>query len=147
MQVDEREQFESLEAAELAQACKGKLHSKAEEGIRLFDAKEYWHAHEALEAAWLDEPGPARQLYKGILQAGVAYLHVQRGNFVGVMKLHKRSQVWLAPWPDLCRSVDVGRLKADLEMVIAEVRRLGVERINEFDQNLLKPIRRTSIKN
>ncbi|MCH7664196.1 MAG: DUF309 domain-containing protein [Chloroflexi bacterium] len=145
MQGDERAQFESLETAELAQACNGTLHPTAEDGIRLFDAKEYWHAHEALEEAWLEEKGPARQLYKGILQAGVAYLHIQRGNFVGAMKLHKRSQVWLAPWPDLCRTVDVRQLKADLETVIAEVRRLGVEHIDEFDQSLLKPIQRVSI--
>jgi len=92
----------------------------------------------------LAEKGPARQLYKGILQAGVAYLHIQRGNFVGAMKMHKRSQVWLSPWPDVCRTVDVMQLKKDLENVIAEARRLGVEHIDEFDQSLLKPIQRTA---
>ena len=144
MLSDEREQFEGLKTAELARACNGKLHPKAEEGIRLFDAKEYWHAHEALEMAWMEEKGPARQLYKGILQAGVAYLHIQRGNFVGAMKMHKRSQVWLSPWPDVCRTIDVRQLKADLEMVIMEARRLGVEDIAKFDQSLLKPIQRTT---
>ncbi len=142
MLSDERAQFESLTSVVLEQACGGKLHPKAEEGIRLFDAKDYWLAHEALEEAWLAEKGPARQLYKGILQAGVAYLHIQRGNFVGAMKMHKRSQVWLSPWPDVCRTVDVMQLKADLEKVIAEARRLGVENIDEFDQSLLKPIQR-----
>ncbi len=142
MLSDERAQFESLTSEVLEQACTGKLHPKAEEGIRLFDAKDYWRAHEALEEAWLAEKGPARQLYKGILQAGVAYLHIQRGNFVGAMKMHKRSQVWLSPWPDVCRTVDVMQLKADLEKVIAEARRLGVEHIDEFDQSLLKPIQR-----
>ena len=132
MQVDEREHFESLKAADLAEACAGELHPKAEEGIRLFDAKEYWHAHEALEEAWMAETGPARQLYKGILQAGVAYLQVQRGNFVGAMKMYRRSQVWLSPWPDVCRTIDVKQLKADLEMVIVEARRLGVEQIDGF---------------
>ena len=144
MLSDERAQFENLTSVELEQACTGKLHPKAEEGIRLFDAKDYWHAHEALEEAWLAEKGPARHLYKGILQAGVAYLQVQRGNYVGIMKMHKRSQVWLSPWPDVCRTVDVLQLKEDLEKVIAEARRLGVERIGEFDQSLLKPIQRTA---
>jgi hypothetical protein len=142
VKVDEREQFEVLQPDELAKACRGKLHPKAEEGILLFDDKEYWHAHEALEEAWLDEPGPARHLYKGILQAGVAYLQVQRGNSMGAMKMHRRSQLWLTPWPDHCRTVDVGQLKADLKIVIGVVRRLGPDGLEEFDQNLLKPIRR-----
>ena len=142
MKVDEREVFEGLQPDELAEACKGKLHRKAEEGIRLFDDKEYWHAHEALEEAWLDEPGPARHLYKGILQAGVAYLQVQRSNFVGVMKMHRRSQVWLNPWPEHCLTIDVGQLKSDLEKVIEEARRLGPEQLEEFDLSLLRPIRR-----
>lgn len=144
MSKDEREQFEALHPDELAAACLGELHPMAAEGIRLFDQKDYWHAHEALEEAWLEEPGPVRQLYKGILQAGVAYLQVQRGNFIGAMKMHRRSQVWLTPWPEHCRTVDVAKLKADLEVVIQTARRLGPERLDEFELNLLKPIRRVA---
>ncbi|MDH5506150.1 MAG: DUF309 domain-containing protein [Anaerolineae bacterium] len=127
---------------EIAKACRGALPAAAEKGVELFNAGEYWLAHEALEAAWLAEPGPARHLYKGILQAGVAYLHVQRGNFIGLVKMYERSRVWLAPWPPICRTLDIGQLRQDIAAVVAAAGRLGPARLAEFDPALLKPLRR-----
>ncbi len=120
--------------------CSGPLHPKAIEGLELFNAGHYWHAHEALEAAWREETGEIRHLYQGILQVGVAYLHAQRGNYDGALKLYHRCQHWLAPFPDECRGIDLAQLRADLETVIAEVRQLGPEHIGELDQSLLKPV-------
>ncbi len=113
----------------------------AELGFILFNKGEYWKAHEALETAWRSDPGEIRHLYRGILQVGVAYFHIKRRNYAGVMKLYHRSQRWLAPFPERCRGIEVGQLKADFETVIAEVRRLGSDRLNEFDEKLLKPVR------
>ena len=39
----------------LEEACQGTLHPMALKGMHLFDAGDYWHAHEALEEAWLAE--------------------------------------------------------------------------------------------
>lgn len=125
-----------------ASDCEGDLHLKAEEGIALFNARQYWKAHEALEEAWLEETGQVRHLYQGILQVGVAYLHVQRRNFRGALKMYRRSQRWLAPFPNVCRGILVGQLKAELEEVIREVKRLGPDRLDEFDLSLLKPVPR-----
>ncbi len=109
-------------------------------GLELFNACQYWHAHEALEEAWRDEPSQVRHLYRAILQVGVAYLHIERGNYVGAMKLYRRSHRWLDPFPGRCRGVDLARLRADFETVIAEVCRLGPERMGDFDLSLLKPV-------
>ncbi len=125
---------------ELQAACQGILHPKAIEGIALFDAGEYWRAHEALEEAWLEEAGTIRHLYRGILQAGVCYLHVQRANYRGAWKLYWRARRWLDPFPQNCRGLDIGQLKSDLDAVMAEVRRLGPDRIAAFDPNRFKPI-------
>ncbi len=114
----------------------------AEKGIALFNAGEYWLAHEALEAAWRAESGQARHLYRGILQVGVAYLHVTRHNYPGVIKLYGRHRRWLDPFPDECRGIDLKQLRADLETVMVEVRRLGPNHLAEFDRSLLKPVRR-----
>ncbi len=129
---------------EIPCACQGELHPMADEGIRLFDAKKYWHAHEALEEAWLEEPGPVRHLYRGILQIAVMYLHVQRANFIGAAKMYERSRKWLAPWPAHCRTIDVGQLKVDVEVVLAAAGKLGPDELHRFDQALLKPIRRVA---
>jgi len=120
--------------------CQGKLPPHAKEGLRLFNAGEYFEAHEALELAWREETGQVRRLYQGILKTAVTYLRIQRGNYVGAVKVYDRSMKWLRMWPDICCGVNVGKLRADLDQVIAEVQRLGPEHIAEFDQSLLKPV-------
>jgi predicted metal-dependent hydrolase len=120
--------------------CQGLLDPVAVRGLELFNARKYWLAHEALEEAWKEEPGEIRHLYRGILQVGVTYLHVERGNYVGAMKVYRRSRRWLDPFPGRCRGVDLDRLRLDLERVMAEVRRLGPERLGEIDLSLLKPV-------
>ena len=120
--------------------CQGQLPPHAKEGLRLFNAGEYFEAHEALELAWREETGQVRRLYQGILETAVTYLRIQRGNYVGAVKVYDRSMKWLRMWPDICCGVNVGKLRADLDQVIAEVQRLGPEHIAEFDQSLLKPV-------
>ena len=120
--------------------CSSPLHPNAVLGLEYFNKGEYFECHEELETAWREEDGEIRDLYKGILQAAVTYLHVTRANYDGAIKVYKRSQKWLTKWPDTCRGVDVERLRQDLNAVIAEVRRLGPECLAEFDRSLLKPV-------
>jgi uncharacterized protein len=120
--------------------CDSPLHPNAMLGLKHFNKGEYFEAHEELETAWKDETGEIRDLYKGILLAGVTYLHVKRANYNGAVKVYGRSQKWLTKWPDACRGVQVQRLRTDLDTVIAEVRRLGPEHLAEFDPALLKPV-------
>jgi len=120
--------------------CNAPLHPQAAEGLRLFNAGEYFEAHEALEYAWKEEKGEVRELYRGILQIGVVYLHVTRRNYNGAVKVYSRSQRWLKDWPEICRGIEVGKLRRDAEAVITEVMRLGMEKISEFDNSLLRPV-------
>ncbi len=122
--------------------CDGPLHPMAEKGVELFNQGHYWHAHEALEAAWREETGQIRHLYRGILQVGVTYLHIQNGNYDGAMKLYKRHKRWLDPFPAQCRGIDLAQLRQDFERAMAEVRRLGPQGIQEFNLSLLKPVKR-----
>ena len=121
-------------------SCDGPLPPKAVEGLELFNNGRYWKAHEALEAAWRSEPSPLRELYRGILQAGVVYLHISRGNYAGAIKVYQRSQKWLTLWPETCRGVKIGQLRRDLQEAIHEMQKLGPERMLEFDLSLLKPV-------
>jgi uncharacterized protein len=120
--------------------CQGTLHPMAAQGFALFNAGEYWKAHEALEEAWLAEPGQVRHLYRGILQVGVVYLHVLRRNYAGAVKVYTRARRWIAPFPGVCRGIDVAGLRRDLEQVMDEVRRLGPEHLDQFDPGLLRPL-------
>jgi uncharacterized protein len=120
--------------------CEGELHSYAIKGLLLFNQGEYWKAHEALEEAWREEKGEIRHLYRGILQVGVAYLHIKRANYDGAIKLYHRSKYWLDPFPKVCRGVAVRQLQTDLEAAVAEVRRLGPGKMNQINLSLLKPV-------
>ena len=122
-------------------SCNEPMHPQAAEGLRLFNAGKYFEAHEALEEAWKEEKGNVRELYRGILQIAVVYLHITRGNYNGAIKVYGRSQRWLKDFPDQCRGIYVGELRKNAEAVITEVRRLGMERIAKFDTTLLKPVR------
>jgi len=119
--------------------CSAPLHPKAVEGLHLFNAGKYFECHEELELAWRDEAGEIRRLYQGILEAAVTYLHIRRGNYEGAVKVYGRSMRWLRTWPDVCRGVNVAKLRADLDRAMTEVKRLGPERIAEFDQSLFQP--------
>ena len=120
--------------------CNAPLHPRAADGLRLFNKGEYFEAHEAFEDAWNDEQGNVRNLYRGILQIAVVYLHITRGNYDGAVKVYLRSQRWIQEWPDVCRGIQVEELRRNAEAVINEVKKLGRERIRDFDLSLLKPV-------
>jgi predicted metal-dependent hydrolase len=121
--------------------CNAPLHPQAVEGLRLMKAGRYFEAHEALEAAWNEEKGKVRDLYRGILQIAVVYLHITRLNYNGAIKVYIRSQRWLKDWPAICRGIYVEELRRDAKVAMMEVERLGAERLSEFDRSLLKPAR------
>ena len=121
--------------------CSSPLHPRAAHGLRLFNEGKYFEAHEELEVAWLEEKGKIRDLYRGILQVGVAYLHITRGNYNGAVKVHGRSRRWLHDFPSICRGIYVDELRRDGENAISEVVRLGKMRLGEFDRSFLKPVR------
>ena len=120
--------------------CDTTLHPQAAEGLRLFNAGEYFEAHEALENAWNAETGEVRNLYQGILQIAVTYLHITRGNYNGAIKVYARSQRHLKDCADICQGIEVNKLREDAKAVIQEVQRLGSEHIHEFDTALLKAV-------
>jgi hypothetical protein len=109
-------------------------------GLHEFNAQEYFECHETLEEAWMKEPGPVRDLYRAILQVGIAYYQIQRGNYWGAHKMFLRMLQWFAPLPDRCQGIDVARLRADAAAARAHLESLGPERIREFDRSLLKPV-------
>ncbi|NPV56193.1 MAG: DUF309 domain-containing protein [Anaerolineae bacterium] len=125
---------------EILAACQGKLHPQAVIGIDLMNRGAYFEAHEALEAAWKEETGAFRDVYRGILQAAVSYLHIRRNNYRGARKMLARCQEWLAPFPATCRGIDLGKLRSDIRTVEARVIRLGAEGLVNFDPDLLKPL-------
>ncbi|MBP6017218.1 MAG: DUF309 domain-containing protein [Candidatus Promineofilum sp.] len=120
----------------LGAACAEPLAALARQGIERFNQGEYYPAHDLLEEAWVVDEGAGRDLYRGILQIGIAYYQIEQGNYRGAVKMLLRVRQWLDPLPDVCRSVDVAGLRADVARVYAALAALEPDRINEFDRSL-----------
>lgn len=120
--------------------CQQPLPELARQGVEKFNQREFYKQHDLFEALWVETESPVRDLYRAILQVGVAYYQIIRGNYRGAHKMLLRSVQWLALLPDQCQGVDVAQLKADSYRVRAELERLGEDHISEFDQTLLKPV-------
>ncbi|MBI5667221.1 MAG: DUF309 domain-containing protein [Chloroflexi bacterium] len=127
-------------AAELDCQCQESLPPLAVEGVAKFNAGEYYRQHDLFEALWVQTPGPVRDLYRAILQVGVAYYQIERGNHRGALKMLLRSVQWLAILPDVCQGVDVRQLREDSYRVRAELERMNPVDIARFDRRLLKPV-------
>lgn len=98
-----------------------KLHPKAIKGIIFFNQKKFFEAHEELEIAWRDETSQIRDLYRGILQVGVAYYHIRRRNFSGAKKLLIRSEKWLKPFSGRVLGINITKLKSDSIKILSKL--------------------------
>ncbi|MCY3944766.1 MAG: DUF309 domain-containing protein [Anaerolineaceae bacterium] len=107
--------------ARLACECGAALPPAAREGVRLFNAGEYYAQHDVFEALWVETEGPVRELYRAVLQVGVALYQAQRGNRRGALKMLLRSAQWLRDLPDVCQGLDVAQLRADVRRLRAEL--------------------------
>jgi len=122
------------------EACQSPLSAEAIHGLELFNRGAYFEAHELLEEAWKHDPGPARELYRAILQAAVAYLQIERGNYNGAVKMFLRLRQWIDPLPERCRGVDVAALRHDATSAYMHLLKLGPDNIQVFDRSLFKPV-------
>jgi hypothetical protein len=116
------------------------LSELARQGIEVFNHGEYFEQHEFLEAAWLAEVRPVREMYQGILQVGVAFLQIERNNWPGALKLLRRGLPRLRTLPPVCQGVDIASFRAAAAAIHAEVTALGPERLGEFDRTRLPKI-------
>ena len=119
--------------AELQDTCQETLSAKASKGLELFNQGHYFDCHEELEDAWKEDTSPGRDLYRGILQVGIAYLQIERGNYRGAIKMLLRVRQWLDPLPNTCRGINIAQLRRDVQAVHDTLLQLGPERLHQFD--------------
>jgi uncharacterized protein len=122
------------------QPCNEPLPESVLRGFEEFNAGQYFEQHETLELAWRAEMRPIRDLYRGILQIGVACLQIERGNAAGALKMIDRATRWLQPFRPMCQSVDVDRLLADAEQLRNEINRLGLHHLSRFNRGLFPKV-------
>jgi predicted metal-dependent hydrolase len=68
-------------------------------GIRLFNAREFYDAHEVWEDVWRESEGMEKRFLQGLIQAAVAFHHHSTGNVAGAGSLMERARKNLAGCP------------------------------------------------
>ena len=109
-------------------------------GIQLFNQKKFFDAHEELELAWRDETQPIRDLFRGILQIGVAYYHIQHRNFIGAQKMFIRAEKWLLPYSGFCLGINIEKLKKDTNKISRMLNNGELNEVNTTDGSIFPVI-------
>lgn len=106
-------------------------------GIEQFNRGEFFEQHETLEELWRAEPDDVRYLYQGILQLGVGFLHLSRGNYHGTISKLTTGLQRLRWFEPVCQGVDVRRLVEEAGRCLEEVERLGPDGLPTLDRALI----------
>ena len=124
----------ALTRPELTTATRDDFH----EGIELFNAGEFWEAHETWERVWLHDQTSGRVFFQGLIQVAAGMHQVRRGIYHGADK-HIRNAIWkLKPFQPDCLGVDVSALLQAVQELHKEVRRLGPGNL-QANNELLSP--------
>lgn len=65
-------------------------------GIVLFNAGDYFEAHEVWEDLWAESHGDQRRFFQGLIQAAVGLCHFGNGNLGGAAKLYRSARDYMA---------------------------------------------------
>lgn len=99
-------------------------------GVALFNAGEFFEAHEVLEDLWNECSAHDRRFYQAVLQAGVALYHFGNGNLRGAVKLYRSAKAYMDPYPTVHQGLDREAFWRQMADCFAEVHR--------EDQDLLR---------
>ena len=116
------------------------LHPLALEGIELFNRGRYYEAHDPLEEAWMETQSPERDLYQGILQIGLAYYQISRGNYRGALKMFKWGQRNLENLGESMMGINITQLIEDSRAIESILRDLGDSQVYKFNPGIIKQV-------
>jgi uncharacterized protein len=95
-------------------------------GIELFNAGEYWEAHEAWEGDWMpDRKGPDSGFYKGLIQIAAGCLHYTRRNRRGAVNKWRSGADYLRPYLPSHRGVRLAPLVDAVDGFLAAMQGQG----------------------
>jgi|SRR6185312_9509351 len=84
------------------------------EGLRCYEAGEFFAAHEAWEAVWLQSEEPDKTFLQGVIQVTAAFHHLQRNNPLGATLLLQAALRRLEPYPPNFGGISAALLSNDI---------------------------------
>lgn len=86
-------------------------------GLRCFNAREFWECHEELEDIWLKLDGEPRRFYQGLIQLAAAFHHLYHtGRWSAAYRLFGQSREKLVGYQPRYMGLDVDEIVERLEM-------------------------------
>jgi predicted metal-dependent hydrolase len=93
------------------------------EGLRRYEAGEFFAAHEAWEKVWLRSQEPDKTFLQGLIQITAAFHHLQRNNRRGAATLLRAALARLASRPEPYRGISVALLCDDIRARLQSLER------------------------
>ncbi len=94
-------------------------------GVLLFNAGDYFEAHEVWEDLWAESHGEERRFYQGLIQAAVGLCHFGNGNLGGAAKLYRSARDYMERCGSPLLGLDTAAFWAQMERCFRPV--LGPE--------------------
>ena len=91
------------------------------EGLRLFNAEDFFESHEVLEDLWSETQDERRKFYQGLIQAAVALLHFGNGNLGGAKKVYLSCRKYLDPYRPEFEGLDLAGFLDALQYCFQEL--------------------------
>ncbi len=96
------------------------------DGVRLFNERYFFEAHEVLEDVWHRDHGPSRLFLQGLIQVCAGFHHYQNANPRGAAELLQRGTDKMRSYPDHYLGLDAKALLAQVDAC-----RIQVERVRD----------------
>ena len=84
------------------------------EGLRCYNAGQYFAAHESWEVVWLAAPEPEKTFLQGIIQVTASFEHQLRNNPLGTKRLLAAALRRLDPLPPVFGGIALAQLRDDI---------------------------------
>jgi predicted metal-dependent hydrolase len=89
-------------------------HGPLADGLRHYNAAEFFAAHESWESVWLAAPQPEKLFLQALIQTTVALHHFSRSNHLGATRLLNAALRKLEPYPPDFANLNVPLLRDDI---------------------------------
>ncbi len=94
------------------------------DGLRLFNERYFFEAHEVLEDVWHRERGEPRLFLQGLIQICAGLHHFQNGNMRGAAELLQRGADKMRKYPDRYLGLNAARLIGEADVCRSRIERM-----------------------
>lgn len=94
---------------------------RIDEGIRLFNAREFFACHDVIEDFWSELVCPQKPFFQGLIQTAVGLFHFEEGNYGGAKRMYLSGRTYMRPFAPTIAGIDVTGLLSQLDACFAEL--------------------------